>query len=87
MNSTPETFKIPESFIGRKVFIKMPIPIPDKMGNLGFPGFEAFIKEDLGGALLLVVDRVEVVYPKSKIWQIDKASDIAIATKMPPLQT
>lgn len=77
----PETadFKVPESFIGKTVLIKMAIPVMSANAGFSLPGFEAMIKQDLPGALLLLHNNVEVIYPKSRVWQIERISDLSIA--------
>ena len=83
MNENNNAFAVHPSFLGRKVFIKMPYPLPDPSGKIGFLGFEAFLKEDLGSSLYLIIEGRETIFPKSRIQQIDKLSDLAIATMMP----
>lgn len=83
----PETadFKVPESFIGKNVLIKMAIPVMSQGAGFSLPGFEALLKQDLPGALLLLHNNVEVLYPKSRVWQIERVSEISVARSMTEL--
>jgi len=75
--SNDDDFAIPENFIGRQVVVKMDIPIVQG-GGFALPAFTAMLKANLKGALLLQVDSTEIVYPKSRVWQLEKQSEIAI---------
>lgn len=83
MQSDGNDFSIPESFIGRNVLIKMAIPLMSQNAGFSLPGFEATLKADLPGALLLLHNNVEVIYPKSRVWQIERVSELSIAKTLP----
>lgn len=84
IDSTTTDFSVPQDFLGKEIVIRLAVPI--FQNGLSFPEIQATLLENLSGALLLKQDDGSTtVLPKSRVWSLSLASNIAVFSK--PLLT
>lgn len=76
-DTTTSDFAVPPEFVGKEIVIRLAVPI--FQNGLSFPEIQATLVENLSGALLLRQDDGSAtVLPKSRIWSLSLASNIAV---------